>query len=154
MLTIIIVLILVGLLLLILEILVIPGAGFAGIIGFGSMATAIWLAYTKEGIATGHIVLASTIIINIIGLVLVLRSKTWRDVKLKTVISGKVSNLKHDDVAVGDVGKTISRCAPMGKAEFNNVFYEVSTLSEFVDQNKKIEIIKISGNKIYIKKIK
>jgi uncharacterized protein with WD repeat len=41
----------------------------------------------------------------------------------------------------------------MGKAEFNNEFYEVSTLSEFVDQDKKIEIIRISGNKIFIKTI-
>ncbi len=152
--TIIIVLILVGLLMMILEITVIPGAGFAGIIGFALMAIAIWLSYSREGIMAGNITLGATLVINVVGLVLALRSKTWKNAMLKTVNSGKVNTIKEGNLKVGDVGTTISRCAPMGKADFNNTYYEVSTLSEFIDQNKKIEIIRITGNKIFIKKIK
>jgi len=151
--TIIIVLILVGLLMMILEITVIPGAGFAGIIGFALMAIAIWLSYSREGIMAGNITLGATLVINVVGLVLALRSKTWKNAMLKTVNSGKVNTIKEGNLKVGDVGTTISRCAPMGKADFNNTYYEVSTLSEFIDQNKKIEIIRITGNKIFIKKI-
>ncbi len=152
--TIIIVLILVGLLMMILEITVIPGAGFAGIIGFALMAIAIWLSYSREGIMAGNITLGATLVINVVGLVLALRSKTWKNAMLKTVNSGKVNTIKEGNLKVGDVGTTISRCAPMGKADFNNTYYEVSTLSEFIDQNKRIEIIRITGNKIFIKKIK
>ncbi len=151
--TIIIVLILVGLLMMILEITVIPGAGFAGIIGFALMAIAIWLSYSREGIMAGNITLGATLVINVVGLVLALRSKTWKNAMLKTVNSGKVNTIKEGNLKIGDVGTTISRCAPMGKADFNNTYYEVSTLSEFIDQNKKIEIIRITGNKIFIKKI-
>jgi len=151
--TIIIVLILVGLLMMILEIIVIPGAGFAGIIGFALMAVAIWLAYSREGVMAGNITLGATFAINVVGLVLALRSKTWKNAMLKTVNSGKVNTIKEGKLKVGDTGTTISRCVPMGKAEFNNVYYEVSTLSEFIDQEQKIEIIRISGNKIFIKKI-
>ena len=151
--TIIIVLILVGLLMMILEIIVIPGAGFAGVIGFILMAVAIWFAYTREGVMAGNITLGATLAINVVGLVLALRSKTWKNAMLKTVNSGKVNSIKEGNLKVGDLGITISRCAPMGKAEFNNVYYEVSTLSEFIDQKQKIEIIRISGNKIYIRKI-
>ncbi len=137
----------------ILEITVIPGAGFAGIIGFALMAIAIWLSYSREGIMAGNITLGATLVINVVGLVLALRSKTWKNAMLKTVNSGKVNTIKEGNLKVGDVGTTISRCAPMGKADFNNTYYEVSTLSEFIDQNKKIEIIRITGNKIFIKKI-
>ncbi|MFK5854998.1 MAG: hypothetical protein QM503_02630 [Bacteroidota bacterium] len=151
--TVIIILILVGLLLMILEIIVIPGAGFAGIIGFALMAVAIWLAYSREGVMAGNITLVSTLTINVVGLILALRSKTWKNAMLKTVNSGKVNTIKEGNLKIGDAGITISRCAPMGKAEFNNVYYEVSTLSEFIDQEQKIEIIRISGNKIYITKL-
>jgi len=151
--TVIIILILVGLLMMILEIIVIPGTGVAGIIGFVLMATGIWLAYTRQGIVAGHITLGATIAINVIGLILTLRSKTWKKAMLNTVNTGKVNEIKKGDLKVGEIGTTISRCAPMGKAEFKNTFYEVSTLSEFIDQEEKVKIIKISGNKIYIKKI-
>ena len=151
--TIIIILLLVGLLLLILEIIVIPGAGFAGVIGFVLMAVAIWLSYTKQGFMAGNITLLVTLVVNVIGLILALRSKTWKNAMLKTVNSGKVNTFADGELNVGDRGTTISRCAPMGKAEFKDSYYEVSTLSEFIDQDKKIEIIKISGNKIYIKNV-
>ena len=152
--TVIIILILVGILMMILEIIVIPGSGVAGIIGFVLMASGVWFAYTKHGLMAGHITLGVTIAVNVIGLILTLRSKTWKKAMLNTVNTGKVNEIDVDELKIGDEGTTISRCAPMGKAEFSNVFYEVSTLSEFIDENQKVEIIRISGNKIYIKIIK
>lgn len=151
--TIIIVLILIGLLMMILEMLVIPGSGFAGILGFILMAAGIWLAYTRQGIMAGNITLVSTLAINIIGLILTLRSKTWKRASLKAVNTGKVNEIDESLLEIGKNGITISRCAPMGKAKFDNLYYEVSTLSEFIDENEKVEIIRISGNKIFIKKL-
>lgn len=152
--TVIVILIIVGMLMLVLEVVVIPGTGAAGIVGFLLMAAGIWFAYTREGIVAGHITLASAIVLNIISIVLMLRSKTWKNAMLKTVNKGRVNEIDRNILVVGLVGSTISRCAPMGKAKFGDEFYEVSTLSEFIDQNEKIEIIRISGNKIFIKKNK
>ncbi len=151
--TVIIVLILIGLLMMILEILVIPGSGFAGIIGFILMAAGIWLAYTRQGLTAGHITLAATVSVNVIGLIISLRSGTWKRASLKTVNSGKVNEIDETKLNIGERGITISRCAPMGKAMFDNIYYEVSTLSDFIDENEKVEIIRITGNKIIIKKI-
>jgi membrane-bound ClpP family serine protease len=149
-----VILILIGLLMLILEILVIPGSGFAGIVGFVLMAAGIWLAYSRISIEAGHITLAVTLGVNLIGLVLALRSKTWRKAMLQTKIEGKARTLKLPNLKVGDKGRTVSRCAPMGKAVFFDKFFEVSALSEFIDENSEIEIVKISGSKIFIKQIK
>ena len=151
--TIISVLILVGLLMMILEILVIPGSGFAGIIGFVLMAAGVWLAYTRVGLMAGNITLISTITINVVGLILALRSKTWKKASLDAVNDGKVNKIDAQNLLVGMKGNTISRCAPMGKAVFNDKYYEVSTLSEFIDEGNEVEIIRVTGNKIYIKKI-
>ncbi len=137
----------------ILEILVIPGSGFAGVIGFILMVAGVWLAYSREGLMAGNITLISTITINVTGLIIALRTKTWKKASLKAVNTGKVNIIDSDNLSVGDRGITISRCAPMGKAKFHDKFYEVSTLSEFINQEEQVEIIRISGNKIYIKKI-
>ncbi len=115
------------------------------------MIVGIWLAYSKQGIEAGHITLGITLAVNVIGLGFALRSKTWKRAMLKTVNSGKVNEIKTGELKIGEVGVTISRCAPMGKAEFNNTYYEVSTLSAFIDKKEEIEIIRISRNNLYIK---
>jgi membrane-bound ClpP family serine protease len=73
---------------------------------------------------------------------------------LETKIDGRARDLKLPNLKVGDKGKTVSRCAPMGKAVFFDKFFEVSALSEFIDENRDIEIVRISGNKIFIKHLK
>ena len=151
--TIIIILILVGILMLLLEVLVIPGAGVAGIIGFALMVAGIWLSFSREGTQEGYITLAVTVVLNLVIILLALRSKTWKKAMLSTSIDSKVRTIDLQKIHIGDKGKTISRCAPMGKAIFNDTFYEVSSYSDFIDQEQDIEIMKISGNKIFIKQI-
>ena len=152
--TVVVILILVGILMLLLEILVIPGSGVAGIIGFAVMVAGIWLAYTRISVQAGHITLGVTLGVSIIGLIFALRSKTWNKAMLSTTIDGKVNTIDKGNLKVGDVGVSVTRCAPMGKALFANNFYEVSAHSEFIDEEIKIEIIKISGNKIFVKQVK
>lgn len=149
----IIILILIGLLMLILEILVLPG-GVAGVVGFCLMIAGIWTAYVNEGALAGNITLVVTLAVNIFGLVYALRSNTWKKAMLSAKIDGKVNVVNPTELKVGDFGRTISRCAPMGKALFQDKFYEVSTNTEFIDQDVEIEIIKIDGKKIIVKQKK
>lgn len=151
--TFIIILILVGILMLLLEILVIPGSGIAGIVGFGLMVAGIWMAYSREGTQAGHITLVVTLGVNLIGLLLALRSKTWKKAMLSTEIDGKVNIVDTKLLHIGDKGVTVSRCAPMGKAVFNDKFIEVSTLSDFIDEDAVVQVVKISGNKVFVKQI-
>lgn len=154
MLWLVIVLIVVGIALLLLEVLVIPGTGFAGIAGFGAIVAGVWVAYAHLGTSSGNIVLLVTIAVNVIAIWLGVRSKTWKKAALVSTIDGKVNTMERAGLKVGDVGKTISRCAPMGKAEFNGNFVEVDARTDFIDPNTNIEIIKIDNNKIYIKSLK
>ncbi len=151
--SVIIVLVLIGFLMLLLEILVIPGTGIAGILGVGLMIAGVYVAYRDQGMISGHLALSVTLAINLVGLVVALRSKTWKTATLKTEIKGKAGQNIQADIQVGDLGITISRCAPGGTAEINNQLLEVTTQSQFIDPNKKIEVIKVSGNKIIIKQI-
>ena len=154
MLWLVIVLIAVGILLLLLEVLVIPGTGFAGIAGFALIVGGIWTAYSKLGTSTGNIVLIITIVVNVIAIWAGVRSKTWKKAALESTIDGKVNTINEMDFKIGDKGKTISRCTPIGKAEFDNKFVEVDARGEFIDPNTNVEIIKIDNSKIYIKPFK
>jgi len=146
---IILILILGGLLLLILELLVVPGTTVVGIIGFILMAVGIWQSYILYDALWGSLILLATLIMASLGFYLSLQSKTWNKAMLKKSIDSKV-NTESKDLQLGDLGKTISIINPMGKAIFNNQFYEVSSLGDFIETNQDIKIIGIEGTKILI----
>ena len=138
-----------GLGLLILELLVIPGTTVVGIVGFILMVVGIWQSFAHYGTSVGFAVLSGSVILSILGVYLSLRSNTWKQAMLHSSISSKV-NLQSNQVSVGDVGKSLSRINPMGKALFNNEFYEVASRGEMIDENKEIRIIDIQANKIIV----
>ncbi len=148
----IITLLIIGIILIILEILVIPGA-IAGIVGFLLMVYAVFEAFQTHGTQAGFITLISTLIATGGGLFYALRSKTWKKLMLQTELDGKVNVINQDIVKAGDKGITVSRLAPSGKAQIHDEIYEVHTHGEFVDPNTPIIVLKAESNKIYVKSI-
>jgi membrane-bound ClpP family serine protease len=147
--TLIILLILIGLFLVILEIVAIPGTTVAGVLGVLIIIFAIWESYISKGIIAGNITLAVTILFLFVSLYYALKSKTWKKLQLNTAIDSKIDNIK-DKVKVNDEGITVSRLAPSGKALINGEYFEVHTLSAFIDPNTSIVVIKIENNKIIV----
>lgn len=152
-LTLISVIILFGILLLLIELLVIPGTTIAGFIGFGMIAFGIYLVFKNHGNSLGIIYLTTTAVISGISLYFSLRSNTWKKLSLNTELDGKVNEIPIDKIKIGLKGKSISRISPMGKALFENDYYEVSSQNEFISENSDIEIIEIKNNKIIVKQI-
>lgn len=144
-------LILIGLAFLLLEILVIPGTGVAGIVGFILLGIGVWQAYTYYGEVTGHWVLAATILGTVAVLAYSLRAKTWRRVALKSEINSRVNIIDEEKLKPGDTGKSISRLVPGGKAVFGAEYVEVRTMGDFIDQDMSIVIEKIEDHKIFVK---
>jgi membrane-bound ClpP family serine protease len=144
-------LILIGLAFLLLEILVIPGTGVAGIVGFIIMGIGVWQAYSYYDAYVGHWVLAGTILGTVGILIYALRAKTWRRMALKSAIKSKVNLIDEDILKAGDPGISISRLAPGGKAKINNEYYEVRSIGEFIDPQQDIVIEKIEDHKIFVK---
>lgn len=151
--TLIIILILLGILLFIIEFLLIPGVGIAGIMGAALMIGGVILGYTYHGVTVGNIILASTVVLSVITLVLTLKSKTWKNVMLNTKIEGKVNNIEQNGkkLNIGDTGTTITRLNPMGKIMIDGQYYEAQALNMLIDEGTEIIIIKIAGKKIIVK---
>jgi membrane-bound ClpP family serine protease len=151
MISLIIFLIVVGIILVLLEFLVIPGTTISAIAGLLLISSGIYLSYTNLGSNTGHLVFAGTAIATTLAIIFSLRSKTWKKAMLNTEITGVANTYEMTKIQVGDKGITMSRLAPMGKVMVNDNVYEAKTFSQFVDQKTEIEIIKIEQNIIIVK---
>lgn len=152
-LTLIISLILIGLILLIVEIVIIPGTSVAGFIGCGIIGVAVWGVYQEYGSMYGHITLGISIVLFIVLLYHALKPKTWKRISLETTLDNKVNTIDDNSIKINDVGITLSRLAPMGKALINDITFEVTSICDFIDENQKIHVVKIEGNKIIVKLI-
>lgn len=142
--------ILVGILLMLLDFLVIPG-GFVAIFGVLCIIGGIVAAFVGYGTTAGFLTLLGTAIVILISFVLMMRSKTWRKLQLKTEIDGRMNEVDPQKVQVGMVGRAVSRLAPMGTGMFGDELVEVSSVQDFIEENTEIEIIKIEANKIIVK---
>lgn len=142
--------ILVGLLLLILDFLVIPGIVIS-IVGVLCMVGGVVATFIQYGTTAGMICLLVTAVVVITSIVLMMRSKTWRRLQLNTEIDSKMNEFDSTKIQVGATGKSISRLAPMGTGEFDGEVVEVTSTQEFIDVNQGIIITRIDGCKIYVK---
>ncbi len=149
--TLIIVLIVIGLIFLVAEFLIIPGITVAGIAGFVLIIFGVYLGYSQFGTTTGHIILLSTAVASVATIALSLRAKTWRWATLSANIDSKAVEEYEHIIKPGDVGITVSRLAPMGKAVINDNIVEVTALGEMIDQQSTIEVVKVEGSKIIVK---
>lgn len=145
-------LIIVGLLLLFAEILLVPGVGFAGILGLLSLAGSCVYAFTQMGNTAGTIVFAINMALIIALSIYVLRAKTWKRLSLDTNIDSKAVE-PEQGLAVGDRGVTSSRLAPMGTVRFPNGNLEVKALEGMIDSNVEVEIVLIEDGKAYVKPV-
>jgi len=149
-LTAIILLIVLGLIFIILELLIVPGSTFVGVIGAVLMVAGIWFVFSKHGMASGVYVLAGSIGTTVLLVYIGIKTNTWKRFSLETKLHGKVNTFDNTEVHVGDSGKTISRLAPAGKALINGNYFEVHTNGEFINENTDITVIKKTESKITV----
>lgn len=152
-LTAIILLISIGLLLILIEFLVLPGTNVSGILGIVMVVAGIVFAYKDLGTPTAHYILTFGLILITASMIFILRSKTWQRISLNTNIEGKVENIKANEVNIGDKGKAVTRLAPIGTVLINNNTYEGKSGHSFIDPNTPIMVTKISGNQLLVKTI-
>lgn len=149
----IIILIALGLILILAEILLIPGIGVAGILGLASMGGSCFYAFHEFGTDTGAVVTIVNAVLLLVLVVYVLRAKTWRKLALNTNIDSKIQFFDEARIAVGDTGKTLTRLAPMGTAKIGEATCEVKSLEGIIDPGIEVEVVMIEDNRIYVKPV-
>lgn len=138
---------------LILEVAFLPGFGFTGIIGMLSMIGAVFYAFILLGNAAGWIVLLVAVLICIALFLWALYGKSLDKMALKKNIESTVNDQDMSRFAVGDRGVTRTRLALIGEALINGQIVEVKSEGGFIDERQEIEIIRISGDSLFVAKV-
>ena len=146
-------LIVVGALMLVVELVLLPGVTVAAIGSLIFYGGAAWLAYDKHGIEGLLIVVAIVIVLTVLVTWFSLRAKTWQKLALGDKIESKSQESPEQKVKVGDRGTALGRLAPMGTVMIDGHSYEAKTTGAFVDQHTEVEVIGFENFNIIVKKI-
>ncbi len=152
-----------GITLLLLEILVIPGFGITGISGIILILIGIFLSLVKHPFSApkaqltqAFYTLSFAIIITFIGIILswkfLPRTGLWKRIIL-TSAETKKEGFQSAAVLksyLGKTGRSLSPLRPTGRAVIEQKTVDVITEGEFIDKDKAIKVIKIEGNKIIV----
>jgi membrane-bound ClpP family serine protease len=143
-------LILFGLLLLIAEIIFVPGTTVVGLVGFIFMAVGVGLSFRYFGSETGWTIVGGTSVVTGLLLYLAFKANVWSKFALKSSIDSKVNEGEMKELEAGQEGITTSTLRPIGKAEVNGKTYEVRTNGEYIESGTRIKIIRISSHQIFV----
>lgn len=149
----IILLTLVGLVLIYLELIFVPGTTVLGLLGLALTGIGVYMAYERHGVTSGSIVLVGSLMVSVVALVWSFRSNAWNKFSLKGRNDSKVNEHYTDGLQESMKGFAVSDLKPIGKAEFNNKSFEVTSHGHLIESGTEVEIIKLSGNKIIVESI-
>jgi membrane-bound ClpP family serine protease len=147
-------LLLIGLALIVVEVVFVPGTTIVGILGVIFLGAAIMSSYRNYGTETGFYILVGTSAVTAIALFLSFRSEAWSRFANKSSMNSKVNEGITAELALGDEGMAVSTLKPIGKVEFKGREFEVKTLGDYVDVGTKVKIVHIQANQIIVKPTK
>ncbi len=146
-------LVLLAALLLTLEVALIPGFGVAGMLGVLAMAGSVFYAFYAIGYVAGWITVLTSVLMCIALFLWALYGKSLDRLALKKKINSTVKEDEGAGLKPGDRGVAKTRLALIGEAYFGGNVVEVKSEGGFINENEEIEIIRISGNAIYVEKV-
>lgn len=146
-------LILAGIVLIIAEVVFIPGTTVVGVLGAIFMIAGVVFAYKEFGNDIGFYVLLATGITTGGALYFSFRSGAWNKLSNKSVIKSKVNEGLAAHLNEGEEGVTVSALRPMGSADFHGKIFEVKTSGEYVPNAIRVKIVKIRLNDILVEPI-
>ena len=142
----------VGLLLIILEFF---EFGFTGIFGaLGAICLIVNIFVTadtiREGaVVTGISVLAVGIVVTVF-LTLASKGRLPKRLILQDTEAG-YSGVQDRQDMMGKSGTVITRCRPVGVADFEGVHLDIVSRGEFIEKGASVEVIEVGGNRIVVK---
>ena len=148
-------LIVVGVLLLVAELVLLPGISVAGIGAFAALVVAAVYGFVRFGILGGSLVVAAIVILCAAAVVVSLRANTWQRLSLKSTIdSASTPTPQQNDIRIGQRGETLTRLAPMGKVRIGDHTLEAKTMDAYLDPRTPIEVIGYDNTAVVVRGVR
>ena len=147
-------LIIIGLILIAIELLFIPGITYFGIIGSIVLILGMIFAfiYLPLSIAALLLLISVVIVIGLFILVFKFGFRTSLSLKEKENFNEGYKSFsgEYNDL-LGVIGKAVTDLRPAGKILVNDRLISAVTFGDYIEKNQDIKITKIEGNKIIVK---
>ncbi len=150
---IIVLLVVLGLVFLFAELLLLPGLSVGAFLSLICYGGALYVAFDRYSAATGAWCIAAIVVLSLIVVIISLRAKTWRRLSLEQKITSSSGN-DVSAVSVGDRGRSVSRLAPVGRAEFGGRTYEAKSQTGYIDAGAEVEVVGFDDFSLIVKPIK
>lgn len=148
--TIISIFVIAGIALVIVEVLFIPGTTFVGLLGFLMIAFGVWYCFDIYGKLAGMSLAGGSLVVMSLAFYVGYKKGVWKKFALNTENDSKLSQKSINDLHVGQQGVAVSVLRPTGTADFDGKRVEVQSLGEMIDVGRKIVIVEIKGNEIFV----
>ena len=154
------ILIALGILLIFVEMLILPGFGAAGIPGIILLFVGIGMIWAKAGVITA-LIYASVALIFVIPIAIVGLS-VLRDTPFGKNFILTASEKSEEGfhaapqeltAVVGKSGKTLSPLRPAGVALINGQRVDIVTQGEYVEPETEIEVIHVEGSRVVVRSL-
>jgi membrane-bound ClpP family serine protease len=135
--------------LVLLEIFFLPGITVAGI-GGALFAVGGGIYAYSVGTMAGHVTLAASIVVFVAIFGWLLRAKSFNKVALHTDVDSRLTSSRELGIQPGDEGITLSRLAPIGKAQFKDVTVEAKSVGDFIDEDTPVVVLRVDGYNVVV----
>src|SRR5690606_3498857 len=140
-----------GLILLLAEVLFVPGTTVVGIFGLAVSLAGVVYAFLSFDAGIAWWITSIAVVLNLAAIVYGFSSGVWNRFSLNSAMQGGAFDGRTDALQIGMPGKTTSDLKPIGKASFGDIVYEVKSENGFIPVGTEVTIFKIENNKIIVK---
>jgi len=154
----------IGVILLLIELLAVPGFGIIGLSGCMLIISGLVLTLLKHPFTLPSFEISSalftlswafiiTFILGVLGFRFLPRTNLFKRVVLEASEKkdlGFGTKSLSENICVGKIGKAKTILRPSGRAVFDDQVLDVTTLGEFIPKGKLVVIAKIEGNKVFV----
>ena len=145
-----------GFILIIIEVVIIPGIGLAGILGTVSIVAGCYTAFTSFSPLIGGIFSLLSIIFVFALFKILPKTRMWQQVRLNLTQKKSMGYQVAPEgfkKLVEKTGTSLTILRPSGTALIENTRYDVVADSDFIEKDKNIKVCKVEGIKIVVREI-
>ena len=143
----------VGLLFVVVEVFLIPGFGFAGILGGALILVGAGLVWSEAGPLAGVAVLAGAGVASGAIVWIFLRSRASRGFILEQRLDDEQRLRAQAAGLVGTAGVAATDLRPAGGADLAGERYDVVTQGEFIDRGTAVRVVEVEGFRVVVEAV-
>ena len=137
------------------EVFIIPGFGFIGVLGLVLLTGAIGYAWINLGAGYGIGMLVLSFLLFGVGVWVFTKTRFGKRFVLKTSQKGAVSSVGLDHAhLVGKQGKAVSNLHPSGTAMIDGKKVDVVTGGVYISKGSAIAVVETSGPRVVVEEVK